>query len=88
MVDDIFRHCDLATEAVLQGPLEELLRGRTALVVTTRKEMIEAANSVVVLVAGQVVAQKPYAELLQDGEIAELLGDALGFDAAAGGGMP
>jgi ABC-type multidrug transport system fused ATPase/permease subunit len=70
----------------LQRSLDELMHGRTTLVVTTRKEEIERANSVVLLVEGQVVAQKPYAELVQDEEMAPavLLEEALGFGAAAG----
>ena len=78
-MDDIFRQCELETEASLQRPLEELLNGRTALVVTTHKEEIEKANSVVVLVNGQVVAQKPYSELVLDEDMAQILEDILGY---------
>jgi ATP-binding cassette subfamily B protein len=65
--DDVFASVDTATEAAILERLREVLRGRTALLVTHRLRAAELAHRVVVLNRGRVVEQGTHTELLAQG---------------------
>jgi ATP-binding cassette subfamily B protein/subfamily B ATP-binding cassette protein MsbA len=58
---------DVATEAALVGALDEVMRGRTAIVIAHRLRTVSRADRIVVLEAGRVVEQGPPQALLARG---------------------
>jgi len=67
LVDDVFAMLDLETEERLRPHLDQLLMGRTALVVSHRRAVLEKADSVLLLEEGETVAvQDTYDRVLQE----------------------
>jgi len=67
ILDEATASVDSDTEARLQKALEELMRGRTALVIAHRLSTVQKADRILVLRKGSVVEQGTHAELLAQG---------------------
>jgi ATP-binding cassette subfamily B protein len=67
ILDEATASVDSDTEARLQRALEELMRGRTALVIAHRLSTVQKADRILVLRKGRVVEQGTHAELLAQG---------------------
>jgi len=73
ILDEATSNLDSDSEKAVQGALEELMRGRTTLVVAHRLSTIRNVDRIYVLVGGNVVEQGSHDELLAlDGEFARL----------------
>lgn len=66
ILDEATSALDSSAEQQVQSALEELMRGRTTIVVAHRLSTIRNADKVVVLDAGQVVEEGPPTDLLRD----------------------
>jgi ABC-type multidrug transport system fused ATPase/permease subunit len=60
VLDEPSSRLDPATERVLEGALDRLLRGRTAVVIAHRPETLRRAQEVVVLERGRVAGRSPF----------------------------
>jgi ATP-binding cassette subfamily B protein len=67
ILDEATASVDSDTEARLQRALEELMRGRTALVIAHRLSTVQKADRILVLRKGSVVEQGTHGELLAKG---------------------
>lgn len=67
ILDEATASIDSDTESRLQHALEELLRGRTAIVIAHRLSTVRAANRIIVLHKGHIVEQGPHEALLAQG---------------------
>ncbi|MCL6430219.1 MAG: ABC transporter ATP-binding protein/permease [Anaerolineae bacterium] len=64
ILDDSTSSVDLETEARIQAALQDLMRGRTVFVVAQRISSVIDADKILVLDAGQIVAEGTHHELL------------------------
>lgn len=69
LLDEPTSALDAATEAEVQAGLDELMQGRTTLVVAHRLSTVRKANRIVVVEAGVVVEQGTHDELLARGGV-------------------
>ncbi len=69
ILDEATSNLDTESEAEVQSALEEVLRGRTALMVAHRLSTVRSAHRIVVLEAGRVVEQGTHAQLLAAGGV-------------------
>jgi ATP-binding cassette, subfamily B, multidrug efflux pump len=67
VLDEATSNVDTQTEALLQHALDELLEGRTALVIAHRLSTVRHCNRILVLDRGQIVEQGTHQELLAAG---------------------
>ncbi len=67
ILDEATASVDSDTEARLQRALEELMRGRTALVIAHRLSTVRQADRIMVLRKGRVVEQGTHGELMGQG---------------------
>jgi ABC-type multidrug transport system fused ATPase/permease subunit len=65
ILDDSTSNVDAETETLIRRAIDELLRGRTALIITQRASTCEAADRVVVMERGRVTAVGAHRELLR-----------------------
>ncbi len=64
ILDEATANIDTMTEVLIQGALERLLAGRTAIVIAHRLSTIRSADWIFVLDQGQIVEQGRHADLL------------------------
>jgi len=69
ILDDSTSNVDLATEAVIQRALDELMKGRTSFVIAQRISTVMKADLILVLDKGSIVARGSHADLLETSEI-------------------
>jgi ATP-binding cassette, subfamily B, multidrug efflux pump len=67
ILDEATASVDSDTEARLQRALDELMRGRTALVIAHRLSTVQKADRILVLRKGRIVEQGTHGELLAQG---------------------
>ena len=65
LLDDPVSNLDVETEQYLVRDLKELLKGRTAIIVSQRPSLAKLADRVVVLENGKIVAEGTHEELLR-----------------------
>jgi len=75
VLDEATSALDSESEALVQGALENLMRGRTSIVVAHRLSTVAALDRIVVLEEGQIVEDGTHAELSQAGGVYESLWD-------------
>jgi ATP-binding cassette subfamily C protein CydCD len=89
ILDEATNHLDPESEALVQGALERLLAGRTALIIAHRLTTVAAADQILVLEHGQVVEAGTHASLQgQAGLYRRLLGASQGADHLPKAGLP
>ncbi|MBV7486723.1 lipid A export permease/ATP-binding protein MsbA [Bordetella sp. BOR01] len=64
ILDEATSALDNESERQVQASLEQLMRGRTTLVIAHRLSTVQNADRIIVLDAGQIVEQGPHTELL------------------------
>lgn len=69
ILDEATSHVDAHTEGLIQAGMEELLRGRTALLIAHRFSTLKQAHRIYVLEAGRIVAQGSHEELVQSSPV-------------------
>ncbi len=74
VLDEATSSLDSATEAQIQGAIEELMEGRTTIVIAHRLSTVRSVDRILVFEAGAVVEQGSHAELLarEDGPFRRL----------------
>ena len=75
VLDEATSALDSESEAAVQGALENLMRGRTSVVVAHRLSTVAALDRIVVLEEGQIVEDGTHAELSRAGGTYESLWD-------------
>jgi ATP-binding cassette subfamily B protein len=90
ILDEATSHLDSESESYVQAALEELMQGRTTLVIAHRLSTVLAADHILVIEAGSVVERGTHSELLAlEGLYARLYSTqfAKAADEAAKGGL-
>ena len=85
LLDEPTAHLDRATEAALTGAIDCLLAGRTSLTIAHRLETVRAADRILVLDGGRLVATGRHDELVAAGGLYARLAGGEAGRAAAGG---
>ena len=73
VLDEATSALDSESEALVQGALENLMAGRTSIVVAHRLSTVAALDRIVVLEEGAVVEDGTHAELSQAGGVLPLI---------------
>jgi ABC-type multidrug transport system fused ATPase/permease subunit len=68
ILDDSTSNVDAETEVFIRKAIDALLVGRTALIITQRASTCEAADKVVVIDKGRIIASGKHKKLLKDSE--------------------
>lgn len=83
ILDDSTSSVDVATEAVIQGALDQLMKGRTSIVIAQRVSTALHADQIVVLDRGRIAAKGTHRELMETSPIyAEIYRSQLVEDAS------
>jgi ATP-binding cassette subfamily B protein len=69
VLDEATAHIDSETEARLEAAVQELVRGRTSLVIAHRLSTVRRANRILVLHKGRIVEQGTHEELIAFGKM-------------------
>lgn len=69
VLDEATAHIDSETEARLEAAIQELVRGRTSLVIAHRLSTVRRANRILVLHKGRIVEQGTHEELIALGRM-------------------
>ena len=69
ILDEATSSVDTVTEVLIQGALEHLLEGRTAIVIAHRLSTVRNADRIYVIDEGRIVEQGSHSELLERGEL-------------------
>ena len=69
ILDEATANIDSNTEAKIQAAIDELMRGRTAIVIAHRLSTVRRANRILVFHRGQLAEQGTHQELLENGRI-------------------
>ena len=69
ILDEATSSVDSEIEAQIQAALEELMRGRTSLVVAHRLSTVQNADRIIVMHHGEVVEEGTHSQLLDHGEL-------------------
>jgi ATP-binding cassette subfamily B protein len=73
ILDEATSHLDSRSEALIQEALEELMEGRTSIVIAHRLSTVRAADQILVVDGGQIVERGTHEELVElDGLYADL----------------
>jgi ATP-binding cassette subfamily B protein len=73
ILDEATSHLDSRSEALIQQALEELMKGRTSIVIAHRLSTVRAANQILVVDEGRIVERGDHESLIRaDGLYAEL----------------
>ncbi len=89
ILDDSTSSVDLATESQIQAALDQLMRGRTSLVIAQRISTVRNADQILVLDKGGIAAHGSHAELLETSEIyADIYSSQLIDDSVAADPVP
>ena len=84
ILDDSTSAVDFATESRIQQALDNLMRGRTSFVIAQRISTVQAADQILVLEKGRLVASGTHAQLMETSAIyAEIYNSQLVEDAPA-----
>jgi ABC-type multidrug transport system fused ATPase/permease subunit len=63
-MDEATSHIDSATEAHIQAALDQLLEGRTAVIVAHRLSTVEKVDRIIVLHQGRIIQEGSHAHLM------------------------
>ncbi len=80
ILDEATSALDSESERQVQAALEELMKGRTTLVIAHRLSTVEGADRIAVLHEGRIVEIGTHAELLRNSRLYSVLYGALGAD--------
>ena len=67
ILDDALSSVDTYTEEVILTRLQQVLRGRTAILISHRISTVRGADQIIVLAAGRIVERGTHQELLERG---------------------
>ncbi|HMA38117.1 MAG TPA: ATP-binding cassette domain-containing protein, partial [Chloroflexia bacterium] len=69
ILDDALSSIDTQTQAEILGGLQQVLAGRTSILIAHRISTVKAADQIIVVEAGRVLEQGQHAELLARGGV-------------------
>ena len=85
ILDDSTSNVDAQTEAQIRKAIDTLLQGRTALIITQRASTCEAADKVVVMEDGRIIAEGKHRDLLESSSDYRRLIESQELDIGRGG---
>jgi ATP-binding cassette, subfamily B, bacterial len=88
LLDEATSALDAESERLVQAALEQLMRGRTTIIIAHRLATVLKADRIVVMDHGRIVAQGTHAELVRSSELYGRLAALQFTDIPAGSGNP
>ena len=85
ILDDSTSNVDAQTEAQIRKAIDSLLQGRTALIITQRASTCEAADKVVLMENGRIIAMGSHRDLLESSSGYRRLIESQELDIVSGG---